>query len=74
MKISRRFLIVFIEAIFIGLLNVIAYTIVRSVAGASTPVVPALIASGALIHLAFEYTFSNVNLRWCRATFPCTER
>lgn len=66
---SRYFTNVILEAIFIGLLNLLFFGAVRRATGANTTT--ALLVTGALLHLSFEYSFGNVNEKWCRSTFKC---
>ena len=54
---------------FIGLLNLLFFSAVRRATGAN--VTTALLVTGALLHLSFEYSFGNVNEKWCRSTFKC---
>ena len=66
---SRYFTNVMFEAIFIGLLNLLFFSVVHKATGAN--VTTALVATGAMLHLSFEYSFGNVNEKWCRSTFKC---
>ena len=65
----RYFTTVAAESMFIGLLNLLFFSAVRRATGAN--VTTALLVTGALLHLSFEYSFGNVNEKWCRWTFKC---
>ena len=62
---------VIFEALVIGILNLVIFTTVKKLGGALDTQCT-LIAAGALIHLLFEFSpVGNLNLWWCRSTFPC---
>jgi len=62
---------VIFEALVIGILNLLIFTTVKKLGGA-LDTKWTLIAAGALIHLLFEFSpVGNLNLWWCRSTFPC---
>jgi len=61
--IARPFSLVLIEAILIGLLTLSIYTGVYKLIKDTR----ALILTGALVHLFFEYSpFGNLNERYCK--------
>lgn len=61
--IARPFTSVLVEAILIGLLTLVIYTGVTKFAKDSR----ALILTGALVHLFFEYSpMGNLNERYCK--------
>ena len=56
---------VLLEAIIIGVMNLIIFILLNSLFKISTPV--KLFVGGALIHIAFEY--SGGNEWWCKSTY-----
>lgn len=61
---------VLLEALVIGLLNLILFVSLRALIP-KVHLFAQLILTGALIHMFFEFSpFGNLNEKWCRATFP----
>jgi hypothetical protein len=61
----RPLKIVLLEAIVIGVMNLIIFMLLNHLFEISTPV--KLFIGGALIHIAFEY--SGGNEWWCKSTY-----
>jgi len=62
---------VMFEAMVIGILNLVLITTLKKLGGAMDTKW-AHVSAGALIHLLFEFSpVGNLNLWWCRSTFPC---
>ena len=61
----RPLKIVMLEAIVIGVMNLIIFMLLNHLFEISTPV--KLFIGGALIHIAFEY--SGGNEWWCKSTY-----
>ena len=63
----RQFTTVLMEALFIGLMLHVLFMGLTKYIYKGTG---ALIISGALIHLLFEYSpFGNINEKWCKMIF-----